>query len=559
MELKNLIVMLMFLLVAASIASAGEIIYVDDDASAGGDGTSWAAAFKYLQDALAAADANDEIRVAQGTYIPDQNSVNPGGSGDRLATFQLISGVAVYGGYAGFGEPDPNDRDVEAYETILSGDLAGNDVPVANPDDLLNEPTRSENSYHVVTGSGTDETVVLDGFTITGGNANGSWSTPQATGGGVRCYDSRPTLTNCMLTDNSAVYGGGIHSDNYSNPTLINCRFSGNWASQGGGMKNDNYSDSTLINCTFSGNWAGQGGGMKNENHSDSTLINCKFSGNWAGESGGGMHNGSNSFPNLIDCIFRNNSADWIGGGIYNYPNNPGYSAIINCIFIGNIASERGGATFEGHCASPEFVNCTFYRNSADSFGGGIDNYEQSVMSLADCVLWANSAEEGPQISLNSGADVSISYCDIQGGKIDIYGAQDANLDWGDGNIDADPLFADADNDDYHLQWDSPCINAGDPNYNAGENERDIDGEPRVMVGRVDMGADEVGEKQADFTRNGIINFEDFAVFSQSWLSSSGQDRWYLLCDLYEDDEINISDLAEFANDWLWQADWYEP
>jgi hypothetical protein len=98
----------------------------------------------------------------------------------------------------------------------------------------------------------------------------------------------------------------------------------------------------------------------------------------------------------------------------------------------------------------------------------------------------------------------------------------------------------------------------GDPGGNYA-GQVDMDGEPRVMDVRVDMGADEVGEKQADFTRNGIINLEDFGVFSQSWLSSPGQERWYVLCDLYEDDEINISDLAEFANDWLWQGSWYEP
>lgn len=452
--LNTWLLIFVFIPVMASAALAGTTLYVDADASAGGDGLSWSTAFKYLQDDLAAAVSSDEIRMAQGAYKPDRDEGNPTGTGSREATFQLISGVAVYGGYAGDGEPDPDAWDVSLYETILSGDLDANDVPVANPDDLLDEPTRSENSYHVVTGSGTDETVVLDGFTITGGNANGSWSTPQANGGRVRCYDSSPTLTNCTLTDNSAVYGGGIHSDNYSNPTLIN--------------------------CTFSGNWAGQGSGINSEYYSDSTLINCKFSGN-SSTFGGGMYNVSSSFPILIDCIFRNNSADWVGGGIYNYPSNPGYSPIINCIFIGSIASERGGATFERHCASPEFVNCTFYRNSANSLGGAIANYEQSFMSLADCILWANNAEEGPQISLNSEANVSISYCDIQGGKIDIYGAQEANLDWGSGSIDSDPLFADAGNDDYHLKsqagrWNpdtnewvtdgstSPCIDAGDPN-----------------------------------------------------------------------------------------------
>lgn len=135
------------------------VYYVDDDATGANDGSSWADAYWFLQDALAAAQGGDEIRVAQGTYKPDQRvmiltrGTQVISSGDRTETFQLINGVSLKGGYAGFGEPDPDARDIEAYGTILSGDLNGDDMPVANPSDLLDEPTRAENSFHVVTGS----------------------------------------------------------------------------------------------------------------------------------------------------------------------------------------------------------------------------------------------------------------------------------------------------------------------------------------------------------------------------------------------------------------------
>jgi len=114
-------------------------IYVDADATGANDGTNWADAYKFLQDGLADANASAkpvEIRVAQGVYRPDRSTADPNGTGDRMATFRLINGVALKGGYAGGGQPDPNARDIGLYETILSGDLDGNDVDVNNPADL---------------------------------------------------------------------------------------------------------------------------------------------------------------------------------------------------------------------------------------------------------------------------------------------------------------------------------------------------------------------------------------------------------------------------------------
>ncbi|MHC4745536.1 MAG: hypothetical protein ACYS8Z_26780, partial [Planctomycetota bacterium] len=151
---------------ALAIVMVQEIKYVDADATGANDGSSWNDAFNYLRDALSAAREGDEIRVAQGIYKPDEDTDNPAGTGDREAAFKLKSGVTLKGGYAGFGEPDPDRRDIAAHQTILSGDLAGNDIEVSDPCDLLNEPTRSENSYHVVSNSNIDETAVIDGFTI---------------------------------------------------------------------------------------------------------------------------------------------------------------------------------------------------------------------------------------------------------------------------------------------------------------------------------------------------------------------------------------------------------
>jgi hypothetical protein len=118
-------------------------------------------------------------------------------------------------------------------------------------------------------------------------------------------------------------------------------------------------------------------------------------------------------------------------------------------------------------------TGCTFYANSAD-YGGAIYNYDSSA-TVSNCILWADSAPDGPEIY----GDCTVSYSDVEGGFA------------GTGNIDADPCFADAGGDDFHLLDDSPCIEVGDPAYSPAGGETDIDGEPRVMGLTVDMGADE--------------------------------------------------------------------
>jgi len=152
--LLNVIFISGFLICITASSASGEIIYVDEDANGLNDGSSWPNAYNYLQDSLINAQYGDYIWIAEGTYKPDRGSGQT--PGNREATFQIGNGVCLYGGYAGHGEPDPNLRDVDLYQTILSGDLAGNDCPDTLPKDLLEAPNRSENSYHVVTISNTE-------------------------------------------------------------------------------------------------------------------------------------------------------------------------------------------------------------------------------------------------------------------------------------------------------------------------------------------------------------------------------------------------------------------
>ncbi|TKJ35763.1 MAG: hypothetical protein CEE38_14245 [Planctomycetes bacterium B3_Pla] len=422
------------------------VYYVDDDATGANDGSSWADAYWCLQDALAAVQYGDVIRVAQGSYKPDQRAmIGRGGlqmigsSGDRTETFQLINGVVIKGGYAGISEPDPDARDIEAYETILSGDLNGDDIPVANPSDLLDEPTRAENSFHVVTGSWTDEMAVLDGFTITAGNANGL-TTADKRGGGMYNQGGSPTLIRCIFQSNNS-------TPVYSGPA------------DGGGAIYNADGNPALTQCTFTeNNSARDGGGMFNIN-SRPTVTHCTFSGNSTDISGGGMYNKQSS-PTVANCIFTGNSAQR-GGGMRNMRNsNP---TLTNCVFMGNwVESRRPG----------------------DIVGGGAMANQNSSPTLTNCILWGDTPEE------IYGGTPLITYSDVQGGWL------------GEGNIDAEPLFVDADgaddlvgteDDDLRLSPGSPCIDAGDNSAIPASMVVDLDGNPRIINGIVDMGAYELG------------------------------------------------------------------
>ncbi|MGA2677804.1 MAG: protease pro-enzyme activation domain-containing protein [Sedimentisphaerales bacterium] len=315
-----------------SVCSCLGPIYVDASAAGGNNGYSWADAYNHLQDALQAAkDYNcNEILVAQGIYRPDINSAHPNGTSDRETTFQLINGVAVYGGFpAGGGTME--DRKPSVYETILSGDLLQNDRPVAEPCDLLNDPCRADNSYHVVTGSGVTQTAILDGFTIAGGDANAG--SPYNSGGGMYNNNGNPTVR-CTFIRNAAQSGGGIYlNSNDSNATITNCTFIENSAS--GGYYDGYYN-------------SGYGGGIYCRGSWDSSIAisNCLFNNNWA-DQGGGIYimNGGGGVSYVTNCTSVANSADSGGSAIYG----TGYGGVIgvtvtNCILWGNVGEQISGA-----------------------------------------------------------------------------------------------------------------------------------------------------------------------------------------------------------------------
>jgi predicted outer membrane repeat protein len=430
LHFKMWLPVVLFWLVLSSSAFGNRIIYVDDDAIGNNDGTRWENAYTFLQDALI--DANDsekpvEIRVAQGIYKPDQgrNQI----LGDQSASFHMINGVNLIGGYAGLIDSDPNKRDIELYTSTLSGDLADNDVNIDSFNDIYDESAFSDNSRRVIKSIDTDQTALLDGFTITGGRMKSAAIDQTVGGAGMINYSGNPIIKNCTFTQNIASQcGGGMLNMHESNPTLIDCTFICNYSFVGGGLYNSS-SNLTLVRCKFISNYAEYGGAGTEINNATLwespqkyclKLTDCIYKNNYARQYGGGLLNRERETV-LTNCTFLDNSAHH-GGGIYNYSDNP---TLINCQLIGNSASQGGG--MYSNSGSPKLNNCTFIRNYAEETGGGVDSSDTARPMLVECILIDNySNRNGGGLAGNN----SIYNCIISGNTAAMDGG--AIYGWGE-------------------------------------------------------------------------------------------------------------------------------
>jgi peptidoglycan-N-acetylglucosamine deacetylase len=423
-----------------------------------------------LQDGInAVQNSNAEVWVVAGTYKPTAGS-------DRTISFVVNPNVAVYGGFAGT-ETQRQQRNWAAHPTILSGDIGIAD-------------NNSDNSFTVVVGNSNS---ILDGFTITGGNANDTVGL-SLYGGGIYNQAGDMTIANCKITANSAIVGGGVYNAG-GTPKITNCTFSENTAGDGGGVYNS-WANPVIVNCSFVKNSSSNGGGIYD--------IGCNEA--------------------IVDCVFIQNSADY-GGSMFEFYNT---LTISNSTFNGNISAN--GAVLA--CNSEE-----------QAFPGSL--------TMANCIIW-----NGPEwLWNNDSTTISINYSDVNGG-------------WtGTGNKNTDPLFMGA--DDYRLQTNSSCVDAGN-NNSVPADITDIDGDgnttepipfdiagnPRIADGNgdgvavVDMGAYErCGPIGADFTGDCIVNFEDFAIMAQEWQTAG------IRADIYPknspDGIVDIMDLAVLAEEWL--------
>lgn len=362
--------------------------------------------FPTIQQGIDAGVDGDTVLVQPGTYMENVNFI---GRNIVLGSLFLITGDTSY-----------------ISSTIINGELPGYVV-----------------SFHdCVT-----ENAQIIGFII----KEGLW-------GGIYCYNSRPTIRNNKIIENSGIaeMGGGI-SCIAAYPTIVDNAIIGNSTGGCGGGIYCWYSDPYIVNNTISENYSSgeYGGGIYCE-YSNATIINnviCENSMDHADACGGGIICGALSNAIVSGNVINRNSAAW-GAGIVCL----GFSdAIISNNIISENMAKYGGGILCSFASNPRFTNNTICKNKA-GIGGGIYIKGASNPIITNTIFWADSTQSRTEIYAESLSSAVLTYCNIQD-----------SLYPGIGNISIDPLFRDAANGDYHLMSmvcgdsaNSPCIDAGD-------------------------------------------------------------------------------------------------
>lgn len=572
-----------------------DVIYVDAARATGADdGTSWNNAFRGrlgLQHALAVANDGDEIWATGGSYAP------AAAGGDQLLSFDIVSGLRVYGGFSG-SEVSREQRNPTGNVTILTGDLNSNGTRLSN---------------HVVAIRGASVETLLDGLTIRMGSADFSGSQEPGRGGCVVIVGGAPRIRNCTISDGDALFGGGMYVAGGAAPILEDCTFTRSVASLGANLLQTGGSQMIVRRCRFvgfseiSGGSAGVGiysGWFQNPpgDNSALTVEDCYFSIDerpFSCPSGVAIHV-SGGEADIRRCEFINNKS--CGAGAVHCD---AIGRIDRCAFIGNEGRFDGGAAifaFDGdvtvtnslfagndregfstiqlNAGRSAFINCTFVANGNTTPGPAGGAHSLFFLNgpgphlIRNCIIWDNHSMDGDRLAVFRGNAQQI------GLRFDRCIVQTWNGTWpGQNNFAASPEFVDAvgadgmrgtPDDDLRLASNSPAIDRGDNGFVPNDASLDLNGELRFRddpdvadqgagdAPIVDLGAYErqpdCGEGvTADMNCDCVVNNFDVDAFVLALSDAAAYDTAYPHCDrshadVNGDGAINNFDIDGFVD-----------
>ncbi len=502
---RILLIVILFCVSIVPISNASNVIYVDANGpNEPGSGT-FDDPFRKIQFALDAAFDGDIVEIRAGIYTADPKNYNLAPNGKSI-TIRSI---------------DPNDPEVIA-NTII-------------------DPNGAGRGFYF--NSGEDANCIVSGLTIRNGSTGGK-------GGGIYCFESSPTITNCIVSGNySGTHGGGFFCQ-LSDLTIIGCVISGNSSANDGGGIECWRGRPKVINCIISNNQAtgGNGGGVDFFYGSNITLTNCTVVKNSAAGYGGALYGLASADVTVKNSILWANEAangpqialkSYFGttsSVSVSYSNVQGGEAVIydpcdGLIWgVGNIEADPCFASFDAN-DDPNLWD--FHLQSA--YGRWDENFYRAdfnrdrIINLLD---FAELAREWLKEGGNLPEDLN------HNGKVD----------WADLQILTTYFLTTG----YRDRWvfdalTSPCVDAGDPNP-------DWAGEPWPNGKRINMGAyggtnqASMNGNPADFNIDGAVDFVDFADFSSKWLAEGSY-----IEDLSNDGVAEFADVGIFVENWLWQ------
>ena len=452
------------------------------------------------------------------------NAIYGGGVYNRSYSDIILENATITQNTASFGGGVVNwlNTSPEFNNVVISNnhaDAGGGMYNYSNANPALNDVEISEN--HAWQGSGGGMFNNTSGPVIDGSVISGNISSID--GGGIfSTANSDITLTDVTITDNAAQNGGGIFSTGGSDATITASTISLNEATTGHGGGMYNYQSVAILDDVIveANNAAQYGGGIANWNQAPAQLTNVDIISNTAANAAG-LFNYDNSPALLTYVHISNNSTTGTGGGIYNYKNSPSVlnyviisnntaiaggggiynreasNAIITSSIIFSNTAQYGGGIYNFNDASPILTNVTITGNVATTYGGGMSS-DSASPQVRNSIIFGNTADTGENNNnfIFNGANPTFSYSLVEDSED---GWQGIGTDGGN-NIDADPLFTDAEDGDFSLVTESPAVNTGSNTYySEGQTPdltaltTDIEGAPRFFEGTaVDMGAYEL-------------------------------------------------------------------